>query len=487
MLRDSISVEVINEMPVEFDPGSYRDRAARVCRGARGEILRLLSPQACEEWRAISQAPFFQQAMRDRRVVVTRDTDADALRHSLSADASPSDWAGVLEHEEIPFVSYPYEWSFSMLRDAALLHLDLLIEAVHHGFTIKDGTAYNVQFQHRRPIFIDIASFERLPPGTPWTGYRQFCQTFLYPLLLQAYKGISFHPWLRGRLDGITPRECWQMMSWRDGLRRGVATHVALHAMMESRSSPSSRGTTDALNAAGFQNDLIINGARGLKRTIERLRWTPPTSNWSHYGCGQHYSHDDQQQKQQFVQKIASTRRWKQVWDLGGNIGHYGEIAAEYADLVIVADADHAAIDHCYRRLAEAPRAVAERILPLVLSVVDLSGNMGWRGRERRAFTERGKPDLVLCLALIHHVVIGHGVPMAEFIDWLADLDTSLVIEFVSRDDPMVRQMLQNRRDACLDYDTAAFESAIAARFHVRHREALTSGTRTLVFAEPKR
>lgn len=470
----------------QFDPGSYRDREARVFLGPEGQVYRTLSQHALQEWEAVATTAFFQTAMQSGDVVQTTLLNgSDPTQMSLVGDARTG-WAGVLQHEVVPFISYPYEWSFSMLQKAALLHLELLVAAVEEGFTVKDGTAYNVQWRGLQPVFIDVASFERLPPGTPWAGYRQFCQTFLYPLLLQAYKGVAFHPWLRGRLEGITPQDCWRLMSFRDLFRRGVTSHVGLHAWMEGQPTTSNRGTSQTLADAGFGKDLIRNNARGLIKLIQRLRWSAPTSIWSDYAHNNSYSNSDEQAKQQFVHNAVQTRPWRQVWDLGGNIGLYGEIAAANADLVIVVDADHAAVDHCYRRLSETPTPPRRRLLPLVGNIADLSGNVGWRGRERRAFVERGRPDLVLCLALIHHVVIGNGVPMDDFIDWLADLKSRLIIEFVSRDDPKVQAMMRNRRDACADYDVAVFEAAIARRFRVLARETLESGTRTLVFAEPQ-
>ncbi|HET6426649.1 MAG TPA: hypothetical protein VFG20_23355, partial [Planctomycetaceae bacterium] len=306
---------------VEFDPGSYRDRAARVCRTADGRVLRYLSPAALLEWQAISPLPFFRQAMESGRIVGSQLIDTAPSPRTAA-------WAGVLEHEVISFISYPYEWAFSMLRDAALLHLELLREAVTNGCTIKDGTAYNVQFHRGRPTFIDVTSFERLPAGTPWVGYRQFCQTFLFPLMLQAYRNLPFQPWLRGRLEGITPQECWQAMSLRDLFRRGVLTHVALHATVEARTATSSQGTAQALSQAGFQHQMILNSIRNLQRTIEGLRWSPPKTTWSDYGTGEHYTEEDSRQKERFLRQTIQFRHWKQVWDLGGNIGHYAEIAA---------------------------------------------------------------------------------------------------------------------------------------------------------------
>lgn len=467
---------------MEFDSGSFRDRAARVFRSPEGRIYRCLSASAWQNWRMVSDSAFFKDGMRDGRIVATRAADPSLLSDSTSA----AQWVGVLEHEMIPFISYPFEWSFSMLRDAAVLHLELLIEAVAQGFTIKDGTAYNVQFRNLRPIFIDITSFEPLTPGLPWMGYRQFCQLFLFPLMLQAFRNLPSHPWLRGRLEGITPQECWQLMSFRDRCRMGVLTHVGMHAWVESHATGSSQGTSQSLSQAGFDSRMVIQSARNLQRTVERLRWSPPKTTWSNYGCGAHYTAETQQQKERFVRRALQSRHWQQVWDLGGNIGHYGEIAAEHAEQVVVVDADHAAIEQCYQRLSRSPSATSQRVLPLVASVVDLPGDLGWNGRERRAFVNRGKPDLILCLALVHHVVIGSGVPLPEFMAWLASFGASIVIEFVHRDDPKVQQMLRDRRDACEDYAEPHFEQALNAHFQVTYRENLANGTRTLVFAEPK-
>jgi hypothetical protein len=113
-----------------------------------------------------------------------------------------------------------------MLQDAALLQLDLLIAALDEGMTLKDATPFNAQWIGTRSVFIDTASFTRAEAGIPWLGYRQFCEMFLYPLLLQAYKDVPFHPWLRGSLDGLDAGHVNQLMSLRDRLRPGVFTHV---------------------------------------------------------------------------------------------------------------------------------------------------------------------------------------------------------------------------------------------------------------------
>src|ERR671934_143609 len=195
------------------EPASFRDPEARVVYSPDGEVLRELSPRAREDWEALSAATFFRRALEDGRIVGTEELSR-----------------GLLRHERVPFVSYPYEWPFEMLRDAALLELGLLEDALAEGFILKDGTPYNVQWRGAEPVFVDVGSFERLRPGEPWAGYRQFCTLFLYPLLLQAYRGIAPQPWLRGSLEGIEPGEARSVLRGRDLLRPGVLAHVVLHA-----------------------------------------------------------------------------------------------------------------------------------------------------------------------------------------------------------------------------------------------------------------
>ena len=182
-----------------FEPGSFRDRTSRVFY-QDGAVLRGLNAHAAQEWEVLQTKSFFQQFMAEGKIVRTEQIEPT----DASPDAGQGDepWAVILTHQAIPFISYPYEWPFSMLQAAALLTLDLQAAALQADMTLKDATPFNVQWSGSQPVFIDIPSFERLQPGEPWVGYRQFCQLFLYPLLLQAYKDIPFQPWLRGNLEG---------------------------------------------------------------------------------------------------------------------------------------------------------------------------------------------------------------------------------------------------------------------------------------------
>lgn len=468
--------------PISYEPGSYRDRDARVFFDDAGGVCRALSEHAFGEWIALQQTRFFRQAVELGKVV--RTEQASAAEISLIDPSTP--WFGLLKHEAIPFVTYPFEWSFGMLQDAALLYLDLLNAALDEAFTLKDGTAYNMQWVGTRPVLIDVASFERLADGQAWTGYRQFCQTFLYPLLLQAYKHIAFQPWLRGCLDGISPQDCWNLMSFRDFFRRGVPSHVFMHMWLQSSRKLDAQDSTQALAQAGFNKQAILHNVQGLQRLVRGLRWTPPESAWLNYAETNLYSSTDRQQKERFVRSAVQSRLWNLVWDVGCNTGQYARIAAENSKHVIAIDADPPTIERLYQSLKSKSEARHAPILPLVNDLVDLPGGLGWRGRERKALFDRGKPELTLCLALVHHLVIGRGVPLRDLLDWLAELGTSLVIEFVAKEDHQVQRLLRGRRDNDSDYNPHVFERLLSERFHVIRSESLGSGTRRLYFAEAR-
>jgi hypothetical protein len=427
----------------------------------------------------LSPSSLSRDLVREGKLVDTREVhDFDAPPDALTGEV-----AAVLEHDVVPFVSYPYEWTFGMLRDAALLQLELVRRAIGEGMMLKDSSPYNVQFRGSRPVFIDLGSFERLREGEPWAGYRQFCMLFLYPLFLQAWKGIPFQPWLRGRIGGITPEECRAVLSWHDILRRGALTHVALHARLERRHQESDADIKGELKAAGFRKELIVANVTSLERLVSRLRWRPRSTAWSGYEPTTTYSEADAGLKAEFVARAVATEHPRLVWDLGCNDGHYSRIAAKTADYVVAVDADPVTVEALYESLKAED---ATTILPLTMDLTDPSPGLGWNGVERQALLARGRPDLALCLALVHHLSISGNVPVAELVDWLHGLGAALVIEFPTREDPMVRRLLVRKRPGDHpDYRREWFERCLGERFVVQRSEVLSSGTRILYHARP--
>ena len=463
------------------EPGSFRDRDSRVV-VAPDAVYRALSGTGATDWRALKESPLLDRLTSEGALIGTQEAGADALADA-AADILPEGTETVLRHERLPFVSYPYEWTFSMLRDAALLQLDLQIAALENDLTLKDATPYNVQFRGSDPVFIDVGSFERLREGDPWIGYRQFCMLFLYPLLLQAYKNVPFQPWLRGSIDGITPSEAARFFTFRDRFRRGVLTNVVLHARMERRYEDVEGGEVKEKLKSNYKPERTKALVQNMRNVVSKLSWKAGETAWTNYRKENTYSDDDAERKAAFVREAAATVKPALTWDMGCNDGAYSRIAAESSDYVVAFDYDQETVDALYRSL----RADGEtRILPLVGNLADPSPGLGWRGLERRTLEDRGTPDLVLALALVHHVSITANVPLAEFVDWLAGLGATLVIEFPKREDPMVRRLLSGKREGSnADYDLAVFERALGERFTLERREELPSGMRVLYLVRP--
>ncbi len=460
------------------DPGSFRDPLSRVYVDGNA-VWRGLSQPGLADFEAYAATRAYQDAQADGRLVATTAVPvADA-----PIDAG---WAGALRHERVRVLTYPYEWSFAMLRDAALLQLDLSRAALAEGVLTKDATSYNVQFDGSRPVFIDLGSFERLVPGEPWAGYRQFCELFLNPLYLQAVADVPFQPWLRGSLNGISPTLAAHAIGRRKRLRRDLLTHVRLHARAEAHyaDADAGRDVRGELKRAGFGPKIIEAQMANLQRAVERLEWKASASTWSSYGARGHYTDRDLDAKVDFVAKATGALEHPMVLDLGANDGRFSRVAVDSgASLAIAVDGDHLVVDHLYRQL----RAEGERrILPLVLDLADPSPAMGWRSRERPSFVERVRPDLVLCLAVIHHLALTNTVPFDEIVAFLHDFGASLVVEMPHRDDAMAARLLGRKRSGVFDhYDRPQWEAALARRFTVLEQATLPSGTRTLYRCQP--
>jgi SAM-dependent methyltransferase len=466
-----------------YEPGSFRDPDSAVFVSG-GKVLRGLSGQAASDWERLAGTQFFPRLVGEGRIVGTSVHEGDA---PLSPRGQS--WAQVLEHERIPVVSYPYEWPFAMLREAALLHLDVLAAALDEDMSLKDGTAYNVQFVGARPTFIDIGSFER--STGPWPGYRQFCQTMLFPLLVQAHVGVPYQPFLRGAIDGLTPSDVAGMFSGLRRFRKGVVRNVTLHSLLERKVTTASETVKSNLKASGFSTELAKATTKNLRKLVAGLEVAKRGSAsdddhsvWSDYRTTCSYSDDDARAKQAFVRSALEEGQAHVVLDLGANDGEYSALAAEHADYVVAVDGDEKVVDLLYRRLRAAGR---ENVLPLVMNLVDPSGGIGWRNRERAPFVDRVRPDVTLALALVHHLTIAANVPLPEVVAWLASFGGRMVVEFPHVDDVQVKRLLANKPPGLFDdYRREGFEALLAEQFVVHRQETLPAGTRTLYLAEPK-
>lgn len=453
----------------EADPGSFRDPLSQVFVDG-DEIYRGLTAPGLADFDAVAAAPFFAELQAEGLVVGTE-------RLSEGSHALHEQWAGVLRHDRIPVVTYPYEWTFEMLRDAALAQIEVTRRAVAAGFSVKDATSYNVMFDGTQPVFIDIGSFEKPHRREPWPGYRQFGDLFLNPLVLQAAGGVGFHAWLRGASGGISVTEAAAVVPLRKRLRHGLFVHVTMAARAARKAVAAEAEGGAAPGAAGFSPTLVTAQLDNLEKTVRALKWKAQKSVWSDYTDRSHYTGDDLPAKRTFVAAAVEATSPGLVLDLGANDGMFSLLALEHgADRVVSADFDHLVVDKLYRHLRDTGET---RILPMVLDLVNPSAGSGWRGKERQPFVDRVRPDLVLCLAVVHHLALTNTIPFDEIIDFLADLEATLVVEFPHPDDQMVQLLLSRKRPGLFDhYDRDHWEQSLSRRFTIDQREVL--GTRTL-------
>ncbi|CAN5858133.1 nodulation protein NoeA [soil metagenome] len=462
-----------------YEPASFRDPDSAVFH-ADGQVLRGLSAAGARDGNRLVATQCCHRLVEEGRLVATEVHDADA---PPSPRGHP--WSLVLRHERVPVISYPFEWPFAMLREAAVCHLEVLLAALDEGMSTKDGTAYNVAFRGTRPVFIDLGSFE--PTSGPWPGYRQFCQTFLFPLLIQAHLRIPYQGLLRGHVDGLEPAHVRGMFGGLRRLRRGVFLHVLLQSAAERRVTTSTEKMKRELGGAGFSSELAKATVTKLLKLVRRLEVKRSRSVWSDYRATCSYTDDDAAANAAFVEAALEERATagdlRCVLDLGANDGAYSVLAARYSEQVVAVDGDEMVIDQLFRRLQADG---ITNVLPLVMDLADPSPGLGWRHRERAPFLARVRPEVVLSLALVHHLAISANIPLPEMVDWLRSFDARLVVEFVHPDDPMVERLLANKPAGLFDdYRTESFEELLAARFAIARRELLPGGTRSLYVADP--
>lgn len=443
------------------DPGSFRDPASRVVLGD-ATVTRVLDERGLADWRALVNTDFFRRAVADGRLIPTAEMEA------------PGEAAGALEHPRIGFITYPFEWTFSMLRDAALLQLDLMLDALAEGMILKDATPYNIQFPGGRPQFIDIGSFERYRPGEPWIGYRQFCRQFLHPLLLEAWCGVPFQPWLRGDPEGPTSAQMWRLLPARRKATRLAILHIGLQARAEARLR--GQEVRRSLAEAGFSADLIRANVEKLRSLVEGLEWDTGEGAWSTYHGCDHVARDRDLKTEFFVQALQEIAPGT-VLDLGANDGHFSQIAVSQGADAIAVDGDEVVLDRMYRSLQP-----GTPITPVLTDLQNPSPSQGWAGVERPALFERARPGLVLAYGLIHHLIYTASVPPARVVEWLAGFEAPVVVEFVGPDDPMVDRLTANKRPEELhpDRDRESFERLVSSHFRVARHTDLPGGTRRL-------
>ena len=460
-----------------FASGSFRDPRARVFIG-ENHVFRELTETADRDFRQVRETGLLDDLVAEGSLVSFKDVKA-------SEEILPAGVEGtsvLLKHEKLPYITYPYEWSFSGLKKAAIFHLDLQIRALERGVKLNDASAYNVQFVGPRPIFIDHVSFSPYQEDELWIAHRQFCDQFLNPLVLQSRLGIPFNDWYRGAMEGITTGDLAAILPISAYLSPGLLLNVLLPAYFERRAARSrkieqlaqTQGTRGKLPRHVFGRML-----RKLRKLIEGLSSGDHDSLWSRYTEENTYGDEEVREKTAFIAEFARKTEPGLVWDIGCNTGQYSKVLLDNGGgCSLGLESDPVALDKAFKR------AVSEKLnfLPLYQNVTNPSPGQGWNGTERNRLKDRVSADGILALAIIHHLVISSYVPMEDALVGLMDMAPSGIIEFVPPSDPQIKRMLASRNNVTHEYSADLFDSVIAKAAHVVESRTLSASGRRLIW-----
>ena len=467
-----------------LDSGSFRDPSGQVYikKASNGNptIIRGINTETYQQQKELLACNFFQELVKKNKIVATTIYD----KNKIIEENVNLNWSFYLQHDYINFISYPYEWSFYQLKDAALLHLELLKTSLENDWIIKDSTPYNIQFINNKPIFIDTPSFIKWEKDEGWDSYRQFCMMFLYPLMLRAYLDLDFRLFLRSNLDGIDAEVLYKSLSLRKLLKKGVLSHVILPYFMERTILKKERDTAPAKERTKIKHSRIsiIALVDSMINIVSKLNSKSSISAWADYDHINTYEQDDNKIKKNFINQVTLSKSYNTVWDFGANTGLFSEHISKNVGEILAMDSDSIAIGKMYNRLKKQDT----NIFPLIQKIENISPNQGFNSNERLRLEFRSSPDLVMCLAVIHHIRISSNIPCEIFLKYLRTLESDIIIEFVDRDDDMVIKLLANKKEQYNDYNIKSFESSVLKFFSIEGRQPVKKGLRQLYHLSPK-
>ena len=379
----------------------------------------------------------------------------------------------VILPEQLDYISYPYEWCFSQLKDAALTTIRVQKTALKFDMSLKDSSAYNIQFHKGRPVFIDTLSFEKANLEKPWIAYRQFCQHFIAPLALMSYSDVRLNQLLKIFIDGIPLNLASSLLPRRTNFKFSLFTHIRLHAKSQKSYSDKVIEKKDRkMSRVGF-----LGLMDSLERAVTHLKWEPKGTEWAEYYDETNYPDEAFNQKKAIVSEFLQEMNPKMVWDIGANVGVFSRLASELGVKTIAFDVDYSAVEKNY---LECRKKEETRILPLLFDATNPSPGIGWQNIERMSFAERGPVDTVLALALIHHLAISNNLPFGKIVNFFREISKSLIIEFVPKSDSQVQRLLANREDIFPDYTLDNFIQEFETSFSIKKRRQIEKSERIL-------
>ncbi|MBK8520282.1 MAG: SAM-dependent methyltransferase [Chitinophagaceae bacterium] len=452
---------------MQTNPASYRDNSGFVFK-QHDKVYRYIHPNYEPHYHQLMNSGLYDELVKNKRLIP----------HQEIADTTVFNFTDgkVLLPEQIPFISYPYEWSFDMLKDAALLTLQIALAALKKEMILKDATPFNVQFFNGKPIFIDTLSFENYEAGKPWIAYHQFSECFLAPLLLMHYCHPDTNKLFTVYPNGIPMDVLVSLLPKSSKWNMGTFLHVHLQAKFAQRTQRAGKQNKKAGGENNFSKQKLELLLKGLESFVQKLSPKKVKTTWDDYYTDTILGDDYLQAKTTLIRSFSNFIDFKTVIDLGANDGHFSLLFDENKH-VIATDADNNSINQLYLTIK---KESIPNILPLVNDLTVPSPAIGWANAERESITTRLKADLVLALALVHHLAIAKNVPLHFIADWLQPMGEHLIIEFVPKEDEKVKLLLQNRKDIFDNYSLESFRSIFTGKYKIVREEKVGNTSRIL-------
>jgi hypothetical protein len=477
ILKKNLMINNNPQIKIKKNSLSFRDPASRIYEivnenGKLIKILRGLRKDSLNNFKELSENLFFKKFLKSEMVV---KSELKILDDQNTEKIKEDGWEGVIEHEVLDFISYPYEWSFSMLKDSALLHLFIIKKSYENSWTLKDSSAYNVQWKNGKPIFIDLASFVPCNGDFKWIGYRQFCSMFLIPLLIKKYLDIDINNILRSNLDGVSLELGSKYFQSFNKFRKGVFSHIFIPNVLNLFINPDKKKNKKIIKQ---NKNHILSLMNSMYSLIQGLDYSKKESVWLGYDKKNSYDDENRILKEKFILKNVEGKKLNYLWDIGCNNGHYSKLLKKNFKKIIAFDSDHEVIENLYNSEKQHEHS---NIIPLVINFSNPSPNQGWNN-ELKKLEERSRPEFILCLAFIHHARLVANIPIEQILDWLHSLNSKIIIEFVDRDDEMVIELLSNKEEKYEDYEKESFVKLLTTKFEIIDRQPLKNNKRELFY-----
>jgi len=448
------------------DKGSFRDPSGFIF-SRDGILYRQINNSFKNDYTYLMNSGLYQDLVNNNLIIPHEEVEIEP--HSAESSYK------VIKPEKLAFITYPYEWCFSQYKRAALATLEIQKTALSYDMTLKDASTYNIQFQDNNPLLIDTLSFEGYEQGRPWDGYHQFCKHFLAPLLLMSYCDVRLNSLMRVFIDGLPLDIASSLLPKKTKYNLSIAAHIHIHAKAQKRY------TGEEINRKAISQRVrkegVISLIDSLGHLIKKLTWGSEETSWGDYLSFHNYSDSAYKLKKALVQEFIEHANPGVVWDFGANTGEFSRLSSKKGITTVAFDIDHGAVEQGYLQ------SIKEGDNHIHHSIIDLfnpSPCLGWNNSERKSLIKRGPTDLLMALALVHHLAIGNNLPFELIGDFFSSLTNWLIIEFVPKEDSQVKKLLSSRRDIFENYTQAQFEGAFSNYFSIVKKEPVKDTTRTL-------